>query len=84
MWDLGFKTKAENSIFPQRLVDCMVTYNYNLKWDKATRSVVKTEEDQNSIEEFDGEGGSKEYNEEIMELHNCLTDPEYSDESDSD
>ena len=30
VWDLRFKTKAENSIFPQRLVDCMVTYNYNL------------------------------------------------------
>ena len=84
VWDLRFKTKAENSIFPQRLVDCMVTYNYNLKWDKAIRSVGKTEEDQNPIEEFDGEGDSKEYNEERIELHNCLTDPEYSDESDSD
>ena len=43
-----------------------------------------TEEDQNPIEEFDGEGDSKEYNEERIELHNCLTDPEYSDQSDSD
>ena len=41
VWDLRFKTKAENSIFPQRLVDRMVTYNNNLKWDKAIRSEEK-------------------------------------------
>ena len=38
VWDLRFKTRADNSLYPQRLVDCMVTYSYNLKWDKAVRS----------------------------------------------
>ena len=31
--ELRFKTKVENDLYPQRLVDCMVTYNYNLRWD---------------------------------------------------
>ena len=30
VWDLRFKTRAENPLFSQRLVDCMVTYNYNI------------------------------------------------------
>ena len=38
VWDLRFKTRADNSLYPQRLVDCMVTYNYNLKWDRVVRS----------------------------------------------
>ena len=41
----------------------MITCKYNLKWDKAVRSVGKTDEDQNPIKEFDGEGDSNEYNE---------------------
>ena len=37
LWELRFKTKVENDLYPQRLVDCMVTYNYNLRWDDAER-----------------------------------------------
>ncbi len=29
LWELRFKTNAEHELYPQRLVDCMVTYNYN-------------------------------------------------------
>ena len=38
MWDLRFKTRETNqALYSQRLIDCMVTYNYNLKWDEAIR-----------------------------------------------
>ena len=36
MWNLRFKTRETNqAIYSQRLIDCMVTYNYNLNWDDA-------------------------------------------------
>ena len=34
VWDLRFKTRSENPLYPQRIVDCMVTYNYNLEWNR--------------------------------------------------
>ena len=37
LWDLRFNTKLEHELYPQRLVDCMVTNNYNLRWDNAER-----------------------------------------------
>ena len=35
LWELRFKTKVEHDLYPQKLVDCVVTYNYNLRWDDA-------------------------------------------------
>ena len=36
MWNLRFKTRETNqALYSQRLIDCMVTYNYNLNWDDA-------------------------------------------------
>lgn len=37
LWDLRFKTKLEHELYPQRMVDCMVGYNYNLLWDNAEK-----------------------------------------------
>ncbi|EER20580.1 hypothetical protein Pmar_PMAR001561 [Perkinsus marinus ATCC 50983] len=37
VWDLRFKVDPKNKIFPDRLMDCMVSYNWNLKWDEAER-----------------------------------------------
>ena len=82
VWDLRFKTRAENPLFSQRLVDCMVTYNYNLNWDRAQRSLENTDGEANNTQEFESE--SNEHDEERIELHNWLTDSENSDESDSD
>ena len=42
MWNLGFKTRETNQeLYSQRLIDCMVTYNYNLNWDDAIRESQK-------------------------------------------
>ena len=82
VWDLRFKTRADNSLYPQRLVDCMVTYNYNLKWDRAVRS--SAEELEKDIQEIDINNDSIELDEERVELHNWITDSENSDLSDSD
>ncbi|KAF4745359.1 hypothetical protein FOZ62_032082, partial [Perkinsus olseni] len=38
LWNLRFKVDTENSRFADRLVDCMVTYNWNLDWDGASRA----------------------------------------------
>ena len=73
---------AENPLFSQRLVDCMVTNNYNLNWDRTQRSLENTDEEANNTQEFESE--SNEHDEERIELHNWLTDSENSDESDSD
>ena len=35
LWELRFKTNVEHELYPQRLVDCMVTYNCNLRWEDA-------------------------------------------------
>ncbi|KAF4671537.1 hypothetical protein FOL47_001461 [Perkinsus chesapeaki] len=35
LWDLRFKVARDNSTFGSRLVDCMVTYNWNIDWDAA-------------------------------------------------
>ena len=82
VWDLRFKTRADNSLYPQRLVDCMVTYNYNLKWDKAVRS--STGELEKDIEEIEIDNESIKVDEERVELHNWITDSENSEISDSD
>ncbi|EER11486.1 hypothetical protein Pmar_PMAR015675 [Perkinsus marinus ATCC 50983] len=37
LWDLRFKVNPDNSKFPNRLVDCTVTYNWNIDWDHASR-----------------------------------------------
>ena len=37
LWELRFKTKVEHDIYTHRLVDCVVTYNYNLRWNDAER-----------------------------------------------
>ena len=69
-------------IFPQRLIECMVTYDFNLKWDRALRS--DTENLEKDIEEIDIDDELIEDDEERVELHNWLTDSENSDLSDSD
>ncbi|KAF4686781.1 hypothetical protein FOZ60_004793 [Perkinsus olseni] len=38
LWNLRFNVDTENSRFADRLVDCMVTYNWNLDWDGASRA----------------------------------------------
>ncbi|KAF4654450.1 hypothetical protein FOL47_009974 [Perkinsus chesapeaki] len=38
IWNLRFKVNPENKAFPDRLVDCMVSYNWNLRWDEAERA----------------------------------------------
>ncbi|KAF4684707.1 hypothetical protein FOZ60_007394 [Perkinsus olseni] len=39
VWNQLFKVNADNELFSQRLIDCMVTYNWNLQWDEAQRSM---------------------------------------------
>ena len=42
MWNLRFKTRETNqALYSQRLIDCMVTYNYNLNWDDVIRGSQK-------------------------------------------
>ena len=42
MWNLRFKTRETNqALYSQRLIDCMVTSNYNLNWDDAIRESQK-------------------------------------------
>ena len=42
MWNLRFKTRETNqALYSQRLIDCMVTYNYNLNWDNTFRKSQK-------------------------------------------
>ena len=60
----------------------MVTYNYNLEWDRAMRSNPKNLE--KDIQEIDVDEELIEDDEVRVELHNWLTDSENSDQSDSD
>ncbi|EER07242.1 hypothetical protein Pmar_PMAR020401 [Perkinsus marinus ATCC 50983] len=41
VWNLRFKVNPENEAFSERLVDCMVSYNWNLQWDGATRALTE-------------------------------------------
>ena len=42
MWNLRFKTRETNqALYSQRLIDCMVTYNYKLNWDNTLRRSQK-------------------------------------------
>ena len=77
VWDLRFKTGVENPLYPQCLIVCMVTYNFNLKWDRALRS--GTENLEKDIEEIDIDDELIEDDEERVKLHNWLTDSENSD-----
>ena len=82
MWDVRFKTRSENPLYPQRIVDCIVTKNYYLEWDRAMRS--KPENPVKGIQEIDIDEQLIEDNEERVELHNWLTDSENSDQSNTD
>ena len=62
--------ESRNLVYPQRLIDCMVTYNFNLKWDRARRS--ETENLEKDSVEIDIEDELIEDDEERVELHNWL------------
>ena len=70
VWNLRFKTRSDHPIYPQRLVDCIVTYNYNLQWDKATRSTTNIESSNNT----EGESDEDRDNEERLVPHSWETD----------
>ena len=75
LWELRFKTEVEKDLYPQRLVDCMVTYNYNLRWDDAER----LSQGQGNISTDacrDSRGEDSDVNVERVELHNWDTDEE--------
>ncbi|KAF4652000.1 hypothetical protein FOL47_011307, partial [Perkinsus chesapeaki] len=57
LWDLRFKVARDNSTFGSRLVDCMVTYNWNIDWDAAGRVDVdaRTSADEESETSDSGE-----------------------------
>ena len=76
LWDLRFKTKLEHELYPQRLVDCMVTYNYNLRWDNAERL---SKEQGNILADTCSDCHDEESDIERVELHNWDTDEESSD-----
>ena len=75
VWNLRFKTGSDRPIYPQRLVDCILTYNYNLQWDKATRSTTNIESSNNT----EGESDEDRDNEERLVPPNWETDSESSD-----
>ncbi|KAF4673810.1 hypothetical protein FOL47_010069 [Perkinsus chesapeaki] len=37
VWNLRIRINPDNEQYGQRLVDCMVAYNWNLQWDEAAR-----------------------------------------------
>ena len=69
------QTGSDHPRYPQRLVDCIVTYNYNLQWDKATSSTTNIESSNNT----EGESDEDRDNEERLVPHNRETDSESSD-----
>ena len=67
-------------LYPQRLVDCMVTYNYILNPDKSSRSLGSSSTDTiDDNQEVDIEIQSDDLDIERIELHKWLTDSENSD-----
>ena len=60
VWNLRFKTGRDNPVYPQRLVDCIVTYNYNLQWDKVTRLTTKVKLGNNKEGENDEDSDDEE------------------------
>ena len=73
--EFRFKTIVEHELHPQRLVDCIVTYNFNLRWDDSERLAKKQVyrftdlcRDCHDEESYD--------NIERVELHNWDTDEE--------
>ncbi|KAF4740986.1 hypothetical protein FOZ63_017846, partial [Perkinsus olseni] len=59
VWNLRFKVNPDNSLFPDRLVDCMVSYNWNLQWDEAGRKRIEPDSSRTAESgrcSFDAEG----------------------------
>ena len=75
VWNLRFKAGRDNPVYPQRLVDCIVTYNYNLQWGKVTRLTTKVELGNNK----EGENDEDSDDEEGLVPHNWETESESSD-----
>ena len=70
VWNLRFKTGRDNPSYPLSLVDCIVTYNYNLQRNKATRSTTNIELSNNT----EGESDEDRDNEVKLVPHNWETD----------
>ena len=74
LWELRFKTKVEHDSYPERLVDCVVTYNYNLGWDDAER--LSKIRGVCSLMRVESHGEDSDDNVEREKLHNWDTDEE--------
>ncbi|KAF4702175.1 hypothetical protein FOZ63_014459, partial [Perkinsus olseni] len=58
VWNLRFKANPDNEVFRERLVDCVVSYNWNLQWDEASRVSTEGSESKSSSEKASNNSSS--------------------------
>ncbi|KAF4680527.1 hypothetical protein FOZ60_013297 [Perkinsus olseni] len=58
VWNLRFKANPNNEVFRERLVDCVVSYNWNLQWDEASRVSTEGSESKSSSEKASNNSSS--------------------------